>query len=305
MATYRLGWNYFPRLSAISSSITSEDIDRNQPFDYNGTITATYANGSTKTISKADCVFSGYNMSVAGTYTVTISYTEKGTTQTTSYTLIVNKIYETIFNGNRSVGWVYNGSQGEIQGAGEVTTVAIPERNTQQLRITWQYNEFGGYHYSRNPAWDDYPTPYSGYWHYGNDIHYIYEYVSGNWSNTSWYSAWKLTHQATLGNWDGEGGTDYTCVDELTLNLSANSWSPYAPILGNLNAEGTYTTLTSNGVSLVFNKNTGKFELIGVGVMSLNNYLTPTSTVATHFSVYSAPQALNLGLTIRKIEIMR
>jgi endonuclease I len=51
-------------------------------------VTATYSDGSTATVtSSATC--SGYDMSTAGTQTVTVSYTEGGVTKTTTYSITV------------------------------------------------------------------------------------------------------------------------------------------------------------------------------------------------------------------------
>ena len=53
------------------------------------TVTATFSDGSTSVVTN-DTTFSGYNMSVAGTYTVTASYTNNGVTKTTSYSITVS-----------------------------------------------------------------------------------------------------------------------------------------------------------------------------------------------------------------------
>ena len=53
------------------------------------TVTATYNNGSVAVVTNT-ATFSGYNMSVAGNYTVSVSYTENGVTKTTSYSITVN-----------------------------------------------------------------------------------------------------------------------------------------------------------------------------------------------------------------------
>lgn len=60
-------------------------------FSHTGmTVTATYENGNTADVtSKAS--FSGYDMSTAGTETVTVSYTENGVTKTNSYDITVKK----------------------------------------------------------------------------------------------------------------------------------------------------------------------------------------------------------------------
>ena len=53
-------------------------------------ITATYSDNSTKNVT-GSASFAGYNMSEAGTQTVTVTYVEDGVTQTTTYRITVNE----------------------------------------------------------------------------------------------------------------------------------------------------------------------------------------------------------------------
>ena len=52
------------------------------------TVTATYSDESTKTVTDA-AVFNGYDLSAAGTQTVTVQYTEEGVTVNTTYSITV------------------------------------------------------------------------------------------------------------------------------------------------------------------------------------------------------------------------
>lgn len=54
------------------------------------TVTATYTNGGTSTVTNA--TFSGYDLSTPGTQTVTVSYTENEVTKTTSYQITVSAL---------------------------------------------------------------------------------------------------------------------------------------------------------------------------------------------------------------------
>ena len=54
------------------------------------TVTATYEDESTKDVT-ANATFSGYDMEEAGTYTVTVSYTENEVTKTATYSITVNE----------------------------------------------------------------------------------------------------------------------------------------------------------------------------------------------------------------------
>ena len=86
-------------LQSITLSGQTTSLNRGATFSFGGTVTANYSDGSTADVT-ADTTFSGYNMSTAGTYTVTASYTEGGTTVTATYGLTVNKAYSTIWSGS-------------------------------------------------------------------------------------------------------------------------------------------------------------------------------------------------------------
>ena len=75
-------------LSSISISDYKTELTKGSAFDFGGTVTAHYSNSSTQDVT-SEAQFSGYDMNTAGTYTVTVSYTEKGVTQTATYNLTV------------------------------------------------------------------------------------------------------------------------------------------------------------------------------------------------------------------------
>ena len=66
-------------------------------FVFGGTVRAYYTDGTSAVVTSS-ATFSGYDMSTAGTYTVTVSYTEDGVTRTTSYTLVVADITTATIN---------------------------------------------------------------------------------------------------------------------------------------------------------------------------------------------------------------
>lgn len=76
------------RLVSIALSGQSTTLPQDSTFTFDGIVTATYSDGSTKDVTSST-TFSGYNMSTAGTYTVTASYTELGVTKTATYQLTV------------------------------------------------------------------------------------------------------------------------------------------------------------------------------------------------------------------------
>ncbi len=75
-------------LSSISISGQTTSLPINSAFSFGGTVTAHYSDSSSADVTNS-ASFTGYNMSVAGQYTVTVSYTYEGTTKTTSYQLTV------------------------------------------------------------------------------------------------------------------------------------------------------------------------------------------------------------------------
>lgn len=79
-----------PVLESITLSGQTTSLNRGASFSFGGTVTAHYSNSTTANVT-SQTTFSGYNMSTAGTYTVTASYTENGITKTATYSLTVNK----------------------------------------------------------------------------------------------------------------------------------------------------------------------------------------------------------------------
>jgi len=58
-------------------------------------VTATYSDNKTKTVTSL-CTTSGFDSSSSGTKTVTVSYTEEGTTKTATFSIVVNATVTTI-----------------------------------------------------------------------------------------------------------------------------------------------------------------------------------------------------------------
>ena len=80
-------------LTGISVSGTATDLWKGDVFTHEGiTVTATYNDGNTADVTNS-CTYSGYDMSKAGSQTVTVSYGEKP--ETASYTVTVNTIGNT------------------------------------------------------------------------------------------------------------------------------------------------------------------------------------------------------------------
>ena len=120
-------------LTSITLSGQTTSRNRGQSFVFGGTVTAHYSDSSTADVT-SETTFSGYNMSVAGTYTVTASYTENGVTKTATYSLTVNKVWTQIWSGS-----VTNNTSTMK----DVTTQSSLS-GTVTLRVTWSCSMSGG-----------------------------------------------------------------------------------------------------------------------------------------------------------------
>ena len=85
---YYTGTPVVVTLASITLSNPKTELIKGAEFDFGGTVTAHYSDGTTQDVT-SEAQFSGYEMNTAGTYTVTVSYTEKGVTQTATYNLTV------------------------------------------------------------------------------------------------------------------------------------------------------------------------------------------------------------------------
>ena len=79
-----------PVLQSIAVSGEKKEFYVNDTFEFGGVVTATYDVGPTKDVTGA-AVLSEVDMTTAGSKTVSVSYTESGTTATTSYSITVKE----------------------------------------------------------------------------------------------------------------------------------------------------------------------------------------------------------------------
>lgn len=77
-------------LSSISVSGQTTGFVVGDTFAFGGTCTATYSNSTTSTVTPTS--YSGYDMSTAGSQTVTVTYTESGVSKTASYDITVSAV---------------------------------------------------------------------------------------------------------------------------------------------------------------------------------------------------------------------
>lgn len=75
-------------LSSIAVSGQKTQFKVDNPFTFGGTVTATFSDSSQEDVT-ANATFSGYDMDIAGNYTVTVSCTYAGLIKTTTYQISV------------------------------------------------------------------------------------------------------------------------------------------------------------------------------------------------------------------------
>ena len=76
-------------LSSISIDGYTTQFTIDDTFVFGGTVTANFSDSTSSNVTSS-AEFSGYNMSVVGNYTVTVSYTYEGTTKTQTYQITVS-----------------------------------------------------------------------------------------------------------------------------------------------------------------------------------------------------------------------
>ena len=116
-------------LSSISVSDQKTSFIVGDAFTFGGTVTAHYSNSTTDDVTE-DAIFTGYNMSVAGNYTVTVSYTEGNTIKTTTYQITVKAQQSSVTSETIVMSEQGYTSGGEVTTAnGEACTVTFAKNN--------------------------------------------------------------------------------------------------------------------------------------------------------------------------------
>ena len=101
-------------LTSIEVSNPKTQFTEGDDFVFDGIVTAYYDNDTDADVTKA-AIFSGYDLSVVGGQTVTVSYTENGQTKYDTYDIVVTRAPKTtqaVFGSewNSNFGTEYNGS---------------------------------------------------------------------------------------------------------------------------------------------------------------------------------------------------
>ena len=121
-------------LDSITLSGQTTSLNRGAAFSFGGTVTAHYTDNTTADVTN-DTTFSGYNMNLGGTYTVTATYTEDGVTKTATYSLTVNKAWSTLWSGSTTIKM---SSSGTASGASNNFASTVSGTGYRpQLRLTF------------------------------------------------------------------------------------------------------------------------------------------------------------------------
>ena len=120
-------------LTSITLSGQTTSLNRDATFSFGGTVTAHYSDSSTADVTSST-TFSGYNMALGGSYTVTATYTEDGITVTATYTLTVNKKWSQIWSGSKTV----TCNQGSASGTSSNFVSTVANTGTgPRIRVTF------------------------------------------------------------------------------------------------------------------------------------------------------------------------
>lgn len=131
-------WTAAPELTSITLAGYNTSLNINSNFLYGGTVTANYSDGSTADVTLAT-TFSGYDMSTAGTQTVTASYSEHGITKTATYQLtIVAENWVTLWEGTQTI---TRSSSGQSGSTSEFAQSQANTGSTPTLRITFEMTD--------------------------------------------------------------------------------------------------------------------------------------------------------------------
>ena len=240
-------------LSSISLSDKTTEYDVGEEF-VKPTVTANYSDGTHADVtSSATCT--GYNMNTAGNYTVTVSYTESGTTKTATYSISVVEPVKTLVSisvSNQTTSFILN-SNFNFGG-----TVTASFDNGDTLNVT-NSATYSGYDMST----------------VGNQIVTVSYTYSGVTKTT--------TYQITV----SESGQAGTFTGDYNYGNQGSTWS-----LSDCSDNNTFWLCPSSGsesVALIPGIFTGKAITSNV-IITINSatYGSGTAPTSSTFSVYNS-----------------
>ena len=138
MKVYYTGTPIPVTLTSITISNPKTELTKGAAFVFGGTVIAHYSDETTQDVT-SEAEFTGYNMNVLGTYTVTVSYTEGGETKTAQYTLTVKEpvqgeVFTLIIKPDDFNSTSYTANNGE-----HTSTATGANGGTKQ--VTWKSNQ--------------------------------------------------------------------------------------------------------------------------------------------------------------------
>lgn len=127
-------------VTSITLSGQNTSLNKDSTFIFGGTVTAHYNDNTTANVTTST-TFSGYDMSTAGSQTVTATYTEEGVTVTATYTLtVVAEGWHTLWQGTATI----TNNKGTVTGnTNNLCTSASGTGTSPKLRITFSFPSSG------------------------------------------------------------------------------------------------------------------------------------------------------------------
>lgn len=307
-------WNSKVLVSiAVSGATTTFNVGNTWVFG--GTVTATYSDGTTADVT-TDTTFSGYNMSTAGTQTVTATYTESGVTATATYNITVYKVLTSItLSGqttslNRGAAFSFGGtvtahyndnSTANVTSSSTFSGYNMSKAGTYTVTVSYTYRSVtktATYNLTVNKAWTQL---WSGTkqisWDLTNDNppSNVTVYSNSSLPNTS-----DIRITFTMSNKSGSGTNGYLKNWQTSIT-STNNWGstkPTSPLRGSsFNPTKTYYILGVGGTKsntfipgqqlwLEWNSNSKAFIIKGMLVGSNTPYSGTISIKVTKIERY-------------------
>lgn len=129
-------------LVSITLSGQTTAFNTGSAFSFGGTVTAHYYDNTTADVTNST-TFSGYDMSTAGTQTVTATYTENGTTVTATYQITVTtpQSWHTLWSGSKTIS--YNSSNTLSGTSSNFAYSATDTGTSPKIRVTFSISTTG------------------------------------------------------------------------------------------------------------------------------------------------------------------
>lgn len=301
---------------AISGATTTFNVGNTWVFG--GTVTATYSDGTTADVT-VDTTFSGYNMSTAGTQTVTATYTESGITATATYNITVYKVLTSItLSGqttslNRGAAFSFGGtvtahyndnSTANVTSSTTFSGYNMSKAGTYTVTASYTYRSVtktATYKLTVNKAW-------SAVWSGSKTITYNGNNVSGDQTiyTTPKNDGFNIGNYRVTFTMSASGGSGYTTrynTNDRGLSSSTTT-KPASPYRWNTTLTHSYlrqdivTIYRTTGTD----GNTSYYNCCNIGVNTDNTNKNLIFKLAGGRSSFNVPSGVKTSITITKIE---